>query len=964
MKKIEPKKTLLLILLASLFVSLTGMNKGTQAFATTSKMSLTGENNVEKALTSTQHVDAPIPTVIPPIGVHLYGNIYDGGVGGGEAQGFPLYAQIHIYNNNFDKTIFTDPITGAYDVANLMPGDYHVDTTAINNGYLTKKEFLRFPSNGNYPREISLFVNSDVCTTPGYQPDVPYFYTFEFSNEGFTSGGTTSFAVGEFTSGPGEGHSGKKGIATNPTGNYNPNENGYMLSPVINLSSFIDNEIAIQWWEWRHIEENNIWDQASLQVTKDGGDSWQTVWGPIGGGNGSGYQHQMVVLDSTYGVLNFQMRFLFTSDNANQYNGWYIDDIAIYPLNSSTIIPIFSSNFEEDDGYFHVSGANPSWAWGQPTSGPGNAASGEHAWATNLCGDYNSSESSAITSPPIDLSRQTGLTPTLSFMQWYHVAAHDRGFLQASNDGGVTWNNIWTPPENSADTSWTYVSLQLDPSYSVYDFRFRFYFESDYSETDAGWYIDDVNVGYILPSCVPVHGGVVAGYVKDANDGDPIIGADIVGREAAVQSFAAEGDGLHPGIYWLFQPLENDVEEIQFKASKNMYTDDIKSVEVTSGYILRRDFTLETGELALEPQLLEVTLIKGGAPVIENLTISNIGSADVTFQIFEKGDNYYDLLANNTLSSSGIFASPSAYALIKPDNKLVKIPDINQPSVWNNISWWQPETFLDLADFVGGDFSTLYAISSEDNKFFAIDTLSGKKKWITNLDLPEGTRFVGLTGTAEGTLYGLIASGLDYSLATVDINTGDIDNIGLLTGVNYGEDLAYNPYDERIYILDQFTPSLFKVNPETAAVEATIDLDTHMNTSYNNALDFEEDSGHLFWAYSTGNRNVESEMRVINIESGTTTIIEKFQGGEVISSLAFPTGPTSDVPWLSEGPISGIVSPEGEATVGVRFDPSGLEVGEYHATLRVKSLTIPGIDVPVVLHVTEYPKLYLPMIEK
>jgi len=100
-------------------------------------------------------------------------------------------------------------------------------------------------------------------------------------------------------------------------------------------------------------------------------------------------------------------------------------------------------------------------------------------------------------------------------------------------------------------------------------------------------------------------------------------------------------------------------------------------------------------------------------------------------------------LNNQFLSSGRILASPSAYAIIYPDNKLVKILDINQPTIWNYIGWWQPDTHLDLADFVGGDFSTLYAISSEDNKFFAIDTISGKKKWITNLDLPAGTQFMG-----------------------------------------------------------------------------------------------------------------------------------------------------------------------------------------------------------------------------
>lgn len=963
MRKIEPKKTFIIILLASLIIGLTGLNETLQAFASTPTIPLTRENNVEKVSESEQHIDAPTIAGIPPIGVHVYGTVYDAGVGDAEDHGFPLYAQLHIYNNNFDITIFTDPLTGYYDIT-LMPGDYYIDTAAISSGYLTNKELLHFPSPGDYPRYIGLSVNSDICTAPGYQPNVHYFYTFEFSDEGFTAGRTTSFDWGEFISGPGEGHSGKKGIATNPAGNYNPNENGYMLSPEINLSSFSGEEIIIQWWEWRQIEENNIWDQASLQVTKDGGANWQTVWGPVGGGNGSGYQQQMVVLDSSYSVLNFQMRFYFKSDGANQYEGWYIDDIAIYPSSSSTTLDIFSDDFEDDDGYFHVSGTNPSWAWGQPTSGPGNAASGEYAWATNLNGNYNNLESSAITSPSLDLSRQPGMTPTISFMQWYHVAAHDRGILQASNDGGMTWNNIWTPSENSEDENWSFISLQLDPSYSVYDFQFRFYFESDYSETDSGWYIDDVNISYILPPCVPIQGGVLAGYVKDENDGDPLIGADIVGREAAVQSFAADGDGFHPGFYWLFQPLKYEEEVIQFTASKDMYANDTKSVEVTSNNVIRQDFGLVPGELAIEPPILEVTVGKGDTPVVENLTIGNVGPADVAFQIYEKRENYSGLFTNNTPSSSGILASPSAYAFIHPDNKLVKILNINQPTTWNDIRWWQPETYLDLADFVGGDFSTLYAISSKDNKFFAIDTISGKKNLINNLSLAEGAQFVGLTGTPDGILYGLIANGSDHNLVTVDIGTGEIDNVGLLTGVNYGKDLAYNPQDDKIYVLDQSTSTLVKVNPETAAIEATIELDVYVDSTYANTIDIEEESGYLFWVTSTENKNAQSTLRVINVESGVTTLVDTFEGGKVLSSLAFPTGAISDVPWLSENPMSGMVEPDGEATVSVRFDPSGLDVGDYRATLRVKSLTIPGIDVPVVLHVNEYPKLYLPMISK
>jgi len=63
---------------------------------------------------------------------------------------------------------------------------------------------------------------------------------------------------------------------------------------------------------------------------------------------------------------------------------------------------LYSSDFESDDGGFVVSGTNPSWEVGKPTSGPGAAHSGLVVWATNLAGNYNSSEDSYITSPLID----------------------------------------------------------------------------------------------------------------------------------------------------------------------------------------------------------------------------------------------------------------------------------------------------------------------------------------------------------------------------------------------------------------------------------------------------------------------------------------------------------------------------------------------------------------------------------
>ena len=51
-------------------------------------------------------------------------------------------------------------------------------------------------------------------------------------------------------------------------------------------------------------------------------------------------------------------------------------------------------------------GARPGGAWerGSVTSGPGSAFSGSQAWATNLAGNFGTSERSYLYLPPVDLA--------------------------------------------------------------------------------------------------------------------------------------------------------------------------------------------------------------------------------------------------------------------------------------------------------------------------------------------------------------------------------------------------------------------------------------------------------------------------------------------------------------------------------------------------------------------------------
>ncbi|HEC34120.1 MAG TPA: DUF11 domain-containing protein [Chloroflexi bacterium] len=160
----------------------------------------------------------------------------------------------------------------------------------------------------------------------------------------------------------------------------------------------------------------------------------------------------------------------------------------------------YQEDFEADDGGYTVGGTNPSWAWGAPTSGPGSAHSGTNVWATNLSGDYNSSEDSYIESPDIDLSAYAGEDITVSWWEWVETeSGYDAWIYEFSNDGGTTWVNPEDPYWWTGSTGgWIKREYTLDPSYAVSNFRIRFRLYSDSSYNYPGYYVDDVTISTTL----------------------------------------------------------------------------------------------------------------------------------------------------------------------------------------------------------------------------------------------------------------------------------------------------------------------------------------------------------------------------------------------------------------------------------------------------------------------------------
>ena len=505
--------------------------------------------------------------VIPQLGMSLVsGYVYDGGVEELGAHGYPLYSSIQVSTPGFSETIYTDPFTGYYEIE-IVEDTLHIFTTdPIPGGYDPVVEEISAEGT-EYTHDIYVEIDGEVCAAPGYQPDYDIFYSFEGSAEGFTSGGAaSSWAWGDFTSGPMAGHSGTKGIATNPAGDYNNYEDSWMVSPEIDLTGYGTDTPVIQWWDWMYVESATYnWDYGWLEVTKDGGLTWATVWGPEKRQDTT-YSHQSVVLDPTYNVTNFQFRFFFHSDYVGVVPGWYVDDIGIFAFAVPPETIIYEEDFNATDGGYLPTGTPViEWQWGIPTTTfPGGCPDG-NCWDTVLAGNYSPSTNQTLASPAIDLSGFVLPPGNSLYLKWWqaaHVESNtwDNAKAEISADG-TTWTTMWANPGSTITEQWNQKAYDISSFVGDDSVYIRFRLTSDTSVQYEGYSIDHIKISYqepiVVPSpeCTVIPGGVVAGYVYDDNDGSPIVAADVFSDVVETQTFFIPEDPASEGLFWVFHPV-------------------------------------------------------------------------------------------------------------------------------------------------------------------------------------------------------------------------------------------------------------------------------------------------------------------------------------------------------------------------------------------------------------------------
>lgn len=939
--------------------------------------------------------------------VKLSGTVRDAGLSADNQHGYPLYAKITLSTEGFSESFYTDPFTGQYETDVYVNKNYTITVDAQLNGYQLASE--TFTPTADLVKDFDLGIIT-ACVAPGYAMDYLHFYDFEGSDHGFVAGGTNaSWAWGDFSSGPGQAISGIKGIATNPSGAYNANENSWIESPVIDLSAYSDRIPVIQFWNWLYTESlTSNWDAASVQVSKDGGENWETVWGP-NMRQDTVYQKQDIVLDSSYAVENFKFRFAFRSDESEHEPGWYIDDIGVAAVSLGEPEPehIVSYHFDDESepewetGFSN--GANE-WEKGIPTSGPGAAHSAPNVWATNLEGEYEASRTSFITSPTIDLSAHAGKAIIVKWYDWLQVESGsyswDYGSVWASNDGGSTFTQIGSNIKRVDEgTDYTASEIEIPSIYATADFKVRFRYRADSLNNALGWYIDDVGV-YVQDSaldvaipCLAQPGGIVAGYVHDKNhpgENIRIMGAKVETGQTAMITAPRAKDPARDGLYYFYHPTEGTEELISFTVSKENFGTKVYDRTIQADVVNHEDFEIGTGRLVVEPGTLEHTLYLNAEDESTTLTITNTGAGDGSFSIAEFNKGFEPLgqaleprklniprftgTKEPNLNPSSIFRDPNAMTQNGPSE-----PKLNASAAqygitmapgavgvdamtdklyrWDNLTETNnyvvkgsvsPAGDLYAGDFLGGDYQNLYAYSHTSGNFYSIDVETAQPTLIKNFPVPEGKAMTGLSG-AEDFFYAVSTDcSSASSLHRLDPD-GTLTKIGDMTDASCLIDIAYVPSENLLYGIDLETDSLYSIDPETAHTTYIGELGYNMN--YAQGIDYDEANGIMYWAAYSNN----ASLRVIDLESGASTEVASFPASTEFDSYAIEssTGGGGAVPWLEENPTEGLLH-EGETmTVAVTYSVADLEQpGDYFADLRFRTNTPYNIDpVAVTLHV-------------
>jgi len=260
---------------------------------------------------------------------HLVVGVVSDASGGG----WPLYARIDITaEGGFPgATLFTDPVTGYYQISLVGAAVYHFQVAAVSTGYTTLLRDVPLAAapaggGGSVLQNFGLTADLQACAAPGYSGALTQTFASGVMPPGWTTRST-------------EGADWEVSAGSDPCGEWDGNLTGgagsfgliqtscehiladaQLRTPVINLAGATSPRI-----EW-HSDYRDLGSIADVDVSNDAGGTWTNVWRRAGvDERGPGLQ-SVDISNLAAGQPAVQARFHYTA-----FFGWWwqIDDVLI-----------------------------------------------------------------------------------------------------------------------------------------------------------------------------------------------------------------------------------------------------------------------------------------------------------------------------------------------------------------------------------------------------------------------------------------------------------------------------------------------------------------------------------------------------------------------------------------------------------------------------------------------------------
>jgi hypothetical protein len=886
--------------------------------------------------------------------------------------GWPLYAHISVSGDPVDPpapydSFWTDPVSGYYSVT--LAGDitYTFDVEAWSPGYEAATRDVG-PLTADAVEDFALQADPDACSAPGYGL-AGVFLNEDFESWPLPAGWNIVNNGGDcvWQAGSTDGDSNETGGA----GDYADADSDYcgsgtsmdtdLQTPILDLTGEPDPTLEfksdMRWYE------NDEWD---VDLSLDGGSTWPTNLLHREGQSYRGPETITVTLTGAGGQSNARLRFRYQGS----YDYWWqVDEVRVYDAAAYGCAPLAGGlvvgNVYDDNTWLALNGAQVSNDSGEAitaTATPDDpdvddafyllfSPAGSHTFTATLT-SYGA-DVDAVTVVLSDTVGHDFYLPAgrLDYDPTSYAVTLQMGMSTTlpytlSNIGGLAAEFELIEVDGAGDVPW----LSTDPISGTLpvmsDMLVDVTFDADMSNTpQPGVYYAQLEVEHDTPYVVPnlpltltvtrpdtwgrLQGTVSSLGYCDANP-TALQGAEVLIQNGGTFTLTTDISGTYD--YW----MEQDTYTVTVSADDHI-SEVVTMVGVAAGMTTTLDFDLRSDEPCLDvaPLSMEATLIQGEAET-QTLTLTNAGAGALEFMLKEGAEGFQPFMR----AAGGPDAFGYTYAdSDEPDGPAYQWVDISGSGTAVYLSDDASDGPFPIGftfNYYGADQTELYASSNGFLSFGA-----GSASLSNQCPFPN-----------SGTPNDIIA------LLWDDLDPGDTSD------PLYYETFADCPYGAGACLVVQYDN--YHHYPGGGTLAGTFEAILFESGSV--LLQFQDAGGETGASSTTGIENVAGDDGLTYPDASSCNTAASLKD-ELAVCFAYPgESPDcspSDIPWLSQDPITGTVSADSMLEVDVTFTAfPTITAGTHTGTLLVNSddALNSEVSVPVTLTVVLPPPAWDKMV--